>query len=85
MDKKKTQIEEDFNFFWSKNKFSQSPKSTKKYSFKYNGYKPVIDIVQNFGMSETRILIYTLDIYNLQTRIVSFPDQEKLLKKVDSC
>ena len=29
-------------------------------------------------MSKIRILIYTLDIYNLQTRIVSFSDLEKL-------
>ena len=36
-------------------------------------------------MSETRTLIYTLDIYNLQTKTVPFPDQEKLPKKVDSC
>ena len=31
-----------------------------------------------------RDLIYTLDIYNLQTRTVSFPDHEKLLKEKDS-
>ena len=36
------------------------------------------------GMSTIRIIIYTLDKYNLQTRIVSFPDHEKLLKEVDS-
>ena len=35
-------------------------------------------------MPKIRILIYTPDIYNLQTRTASFPDQEKLLKKVDS-
>ena len=35
-------------------------------------------------MSKITILIYTLDKYNLQTRIVSFPDHEKLLKEVDS-
>ena len=33
-------------------------------------------------MSKIRLLIYRLDIYNLQTKIVSFPDQEKLLKEV---
>ena len=32
--------------------------------------------------SRIRVLIYRLDIYNLQTKIVSFPDQEKLLKEV---
>ena len=35
-------------------------------------------------MSKITILVYTLDKYNLQTRIVSFPDHEKLLKEVDS-
>ena len=33
-------------------------------------------------MSKIRVLIYRLDIYNLQTNIVSFQDQEKLLEKV---
>ena len=32
----------------SKNRFLQSPKYTKKYSFKYNGYGSVINIAQNF-------------------------------------
>ena len=32
----------------------------------------------------SKIRIYTLDKYNLQTKIVSFPDYEKLLKEVDS-
>ena len=34
------------------------------------------------GMSKIRVLIYRLDIYHLQTKTVSFPDQEKLLKEV---
>ena len=33
-------------------------------------------------MSKIGILIYILDKYNLQTRIVSFPDLKSLLKKV---
>ena len=33
-------------------------------------------------MSKIRVLIYRIDINNLQTRIVSFPDQEKFLKEV---
>ena len=33
-------------------------------------------------MSKIRILTYRLDIYNLQTKIVPFADQEKLLKEV---
>ena len=32
-------------------------------------------------MSKIRIIIHTLDIYNLQSRTASFPDHEKLLKK----
>ena len=32
--------------------------------------------------SKLRVFIYRLDIYNLQTKIASFPDQEKLLKEV---
>ena len=31
-------------------------------------------------MSKIRVLIYRLDIHNLQTKTVSFPDQEKILK-----
>ena len=33
-------------------------------------------------MSKIRVLIYRLDIYNLQTKTASFTDQEKLLKEV---
>ena len=33
-------------------------------------------------MSKIRIFTYRLDTYNLQTKIVSFADQEKLLKEV---
>ena len=33
-------------------------------------------------MSKIGVLIYRLDIYHLQTKIVSFQDQEKLLKEV---
>ena len=33
-------------------------------------------------MSKIRALTYRLDIYNLQTKIVSFADQEKWLKEV---
>ena len=35
-------------------------------------------------MSTIRTLIYTLDRYTLQIRIVSFLDHEKSLKEVDS-
>ena len=34
-------------------------------------------------MSKIGILIYTLDIYNLQTKIVLFLNQDKLLKQVE--
>ena len=33
-------------------------------------------------MFKIKVLIYRLDIYNLQIKIVSFTDQEKLLKEV---
>ena len=33
-------------------------------------------------MSKIRVLTYRLDIYNLQTKIVSFADQEKSLNEV---
>ena len=33
-------------------------------------------------MSKIRVLIYNLDKYNLETKIVSFPDHENLLKEV---
>ena len=33
-------------------------------------------------MSKIKVFIYRLDIQNLQTKIVSFPDQEKFLKEV---
>ena len=33
-------------------------------------------------MSKIKVLTYKFDIYNLQTKIVSFADQEKLLKQV---
>ena len=74
----------------SKNKFPQSPKCTKKYSSKYNSskyneYRSVINIAQNFAYVHTiRTVIYTLDKYTLRIRIVSFLDHEKSLKEVDS-
>ena len=39
-----------------------------------------VNIVQNFQNKE--LFIYRLDIYNLQTKTVSFSDQEKLYKGV---
>ena len=42
-----------------------------------------INIVQNFGHIQNKSIIYRTGIYNLQSRTVTFPDQEKLLKKVD--
>ena len=36
-------------------------------------------------MSRIRTLIYRLDASNLQTKIVSFPDLEKLLKEKVFC
>ena len=42
-----------------------------------------INIVQNFGHVQSKSIIYRPGIYNLQTRTVTFPDQEKLIEKVD--
>ena len=33
-------------------------------------------------ISKIRVLTYRPDLYNLQAKILSFPDQEKLLKEV---
>ena len=33
-------------------------------------------------MSKIRLIVYRPGIHNLQTRIVSFPDQKKLLEKI---
>ena len=33
-------------------------------------------------MSKIRVLIYRLDIHNLQTKTVPFPDQENFLNKI---
>ena len=35
-------------------------------------------------MSKIRTLIYAIDIHNLQTWTESSPEQEKIVKKVDS-
>ena len=37
---------------------------------------------QILDMPKIRVWIHRLDIYNLQTKIVSFQDQEKLLQEV---
>ena len=76
--------------FSSKNKFPQSPKSAKKHSSRYKEVpnKMAADLSQILSkisdMSTIRILIYTVDKYTLQTKIVSFLYHEKSLKEVDS-
>ena len=55
------------SFLWKK-KFSQSPKSTKICSFKYNGYRSVINIAQKFGHVHN-------NNFNLCTRQIYFIDQ----------
>ena len=42
-----------------------------------------INIVQNFGHVQNKSIIYRLGIYNLQTRTSTFPDQGKLLERVN--
>ena len=39
--------------------------------------------VQNFVHVRNKSIIYRPGIYNLQTRTITFPGQEKLLEKVD--
>ena len=39
-------------------------------------------MVQILDMSKIRVLIYRLEIYNLQTKIVSFQDKKRLLQEV---
>ena len=42
-----------------------------------------MNIVQNFAHVQNKSIIYTPGVYNLQTRTVTLPHQEKLLEKVD--
>ena len=67
LDKKKRWFK-IFKHFLSKNKFTQSTKSTKNCSFKYNGYRSMITVAQNFGH------IHNKD-FNLYTRQIYFTDQ----------
>ena len=72
--------------YLSKN-HNQKVSTISKKHYKYS-YTIAIDLPwilpKISDMSKIRILIYTLDKYSLQTRIVSFPDQEKLVKEVHS-
>ena len=70
--KRKSKNKNVLKIFCQKNQVSTFWKSNKKCSSKYNSYRSVINIAQNFGDN------------NLQIRIVSFPDQEKMPKEVDS-
>ena len=65
--------------FFAKKLVSKFPKRT-RIQFQIHGYRSVINIDQNLSRIRTRI--YTLDKYNLQTKITSFPDQENLPKQV---
>ena len=38
--------------------------------------------MQNFGLVKSKRIIYRPGIYNLQTRTLTFPEQEKLLEKL---
>ena len=44
---------------------------------------PNINIVQNFGHVQNKSIVYRPGIYNLQTRTSTFPNQEKLLEKLN--
>ena len=82
--KRKHKHNKILKLFLSKTSFYNLQKVLKKCSSKYNDYKSVINIAKNFGHVQNEILIYTLGQYNSQTKTVSFPDHEKLLKEVDS-
>ena len=63
--------------------FPQSPKRTKKYSSKCNGYRSVINIVQNFGYVQNKNLnLYTRHYFTDIMTLPSFPDHKNLLKEV---
>ena len=78
----------------SKNKFPQSPKSTKKYRSNKTVPNTMITYLSKImpKILEIRInlidtirnLTYTMDKYTLQTRIVSFFGHEKSLKEIES-
>ena len=42
-----------------------------------------MNIVQNVGPVQNKSIVYRPGIYNIQTRTIAFPDQKKLLEKVD--
>ena len=42
-----------------------------------------MNIVRNFGHVQNKSIIYRPGIYNLQTRTLTFPEQEKLLEKLN--
>ena len=42
-----------------------------------------MNIVHNFGHVHNKIIFYRAGISNLQTRTSTFPDQEKLLERVN--
>ena len=42
-----------------------------------------MNIVQNFGHVQNKSIIYRTGIYNLQTRTLTFPEQEILLEKLN--
>ena len=48
--------------FLSRKNFPQSPESTKKYSSKFNSYRSIIDIAQNFEHVQNNFNLYTRHI-----------------------
>ena len=60
--------------FSFKNKFPQLPKITKKYSSKYNGYRPVINTAKNLGHVQNKN-------FNLCTRQIQFTEQNCVISR----
>ena len=86
-DQEKLLKEVVFSPSFSMNVITKNAKRYPKVEFLIHGWKSVRKYIKQklhkiSSMSKIRLLSYRLDIYNLQTKIMSFPDQEKLLKEV---
>ena len=90
LDKINTQIWEDFQQFFVTKQGFLAFKTYKKTQFWIKWLHSIYftkaksrTLVQNFGHAQNKNIIYWPVIYNLKTRTLTFPDQEKLLEKVD--
>ena len=94
MDKINTQIKDDFEQFFLKKTRVFSLQKVQKIQFTvqrlYNIYltkaksRTLSLFIKNTQHVQNRSIICRPAIYDLQTRTVTFPGQEKLLEKVDA-